>query len=160
MGWAQLRTRNHETTKGGGAGGALPRCAGVIVGSASADREIAKPRKNSEITEAPAHATAPARPAELIEFVVGSPHPWRTEPPGEPKKTNAPNPPRIRSEPADGAFRGFSRFRVFAIVPSPTRTLLPRAARWKLAHHRPRSSFRAFVCRLSAHPEGISAGNA
>ena len=143
----------HENTKGrkGAAWGRAPhRRAGVIAGSASADREIAKSQKNNQITEAPAHATAPARPAELIEFVVGSPHARRTEPPGKPTKTNAPNPPRIRSVPADGVFRGFSRFRVFAIVPSPARTLPPRPTHRKPASHRPLSSFRVFVCRSSA----------
>ena len=119
MGWAQLRTRNHETTKGGGAGGALPRCAGVIVGSASADREIAKPRKNSETTEAPARATA--------------------------HKNKRSKPPRIRSLPANGAFRGFRVLSRFRDAANAHPTLTPRPTHRKPAHHRARSFF-VFSC--------------
>ena len=149
----KLRARKHERTKGGGAGAGSPRRAGRIVGSASADREIAKTRKNSETTEASAHATAPACSASIVErLFVGSPHPWRTEPPGKPTKTNAPNPPRIRSLPADGAFRSFSCFRVFAMVPSPTRARTPRPTHETPLTHRPHSSFRVFVCAVQTQP--------
>ena len=121
-----LTARKHERTKGGGGGRAPSRRAGLIVGPASADRETTA--RKLKTTEAPARATAPARPT----------------------KTNAPNPPWIRSVPADGAFRGFlSRFRD-SVSARPTLTLRPTQGR--PAHYRPLSSFRVFVCRCSARP--------
>ena len=141
-GGLQLRTRKHERTKGGGGSPASARCSGVIVGSASADREIAKPRKDSETTEAPACATAPARPAALIEIVCGL-HARPTDgAQGKPTKSNAPNPPWIRSLPTDGTFRGFlflSRFRDSA---KAHLALTRGRTHRKPGAHRPLSSFR------------------
>ena len=84
---------------------------------------IAKTRNRERTTKSRRRPLmrAPARPADLIELFVGSPQPWRTEPPGEPTKTNAPNPPRIRSLPADGSavFRVFAFSRLCPHPPAP-----------------------------------------
>ena len=119
--WALL-TREHERTNGGGRTRSSARRASVLVGSASADREIAKARPEPKTAEAPVRPTGPARPATIQGLSVGSPHVRRTEPSRKPTTTNAPNPPRIQGVPANGAFRGFpflSALRDSALAPTP-----------------------------------------
>ena len=126
--WVNSAHENTKGRKGAARGRASARGAGVLVGSASADREIAKTRKNSETTEAHACATAPACPTESETNCLCAPRTLGARSPREStQKIQTPNPPRIRRlSHGRKLSRLFSRFRVFAIMPSPTRTLIPR----------------------------------